>query len=51
MDLLTILIVVLVILWAGGYFAFHIAGGLIHLLLVEAVVVLVIRLLQGRRVP
>ncbi len=51
MDLLTILIVALVILWAGGYFAFHIAGGLIHLLLVVAVVVLVIRLLQGRRAP
>ena len=51
MDLLTILVVVLVVLWLGGYFAFHIAGGFIHLLLVIAVVVLVIRLLQGRRVP
>ena len=51
MDLLTILVVVLVVLWLGGYFAFHIAGGLIHVLLVAAVVVLVIRLLQGRRVP
>jgi hypothetical protein len=48
MDLLTILIIVLVILWAAGYFAFHIAGGLIHLLLVIAVIVLVVRLLQGR---
>lgn len=51
MDLLTILVVILVILWLGGYFAFHIAGGFIHLLLVVAVVVLVIRLLQGRRAP
>ena len=50
MDLLTVLIVVLVVLWLGGYFAFHIAGGLIHLLLVVAAVVLVVRLLQGRRV-
>jgi len=49
MDLLTILVVVLVILWLGGYFAFHIAGGLIHLLLVIAAVVLVIRLLRGGR--
>ena len=49
MDLLTILVVVLVVLWLGGYFAFHIAGSFIHLLLVVAVVVLVIRLLQGRR--
>jgi Family of unknown function (DUF5670) len=49
MDLLTILVVVLVVLWLGGYFAFHIAGGLIHLLLVIAAVVLVIRLLRGGR--
>jgi len=49
MDLLTILVVVLVVLWLGGYFAFHIAGGLIHLLLVIAAVVLVIRLLRGER--
>ena len=50
MDLLTILVVVLVVLWVGGYFAFHIAGGLIHLLLVGAMVVLVVRLFQ-RRTP
>ncbi len=49
MDLLTVLVVLLVIAWAGGYFAFHIAGGFIHLLLVVAIVVLVVRLLQGRR--
>ena len=49
MDLLTILVVVLVVLWLAGYFAFHIAGGLIHLLLVVAVIVLVIRLLRGGR--
>jgi hypothetical protein len=40
--------VVLVILWLLG-FSLHIAGGLIHLLLVIAVVVLVINLLSGRR--
>ena len=49
MDLLTILVVVLVVLWLGGYFAFHITTGFIHLLLVVAVVVLVIRLLRGGR--
>jgi hypothetical protein len=42
------IIVVLVILWLLG-FTFHVAGGLIHLLLVVAVVVLVINLLSGRR--
>jgi hypothetical protein len=49
MDLLTILVVVLVLLWLGGYFAFHVTTGFIHLLLVVAVVVLVIRLLRGGR--
>ena len=41
--------VVLVVLWLLG-FSFHIAGGLIHLLLVVALVVLVIDLVSGRRV-
>jgi Family of unknown function (DUF5670) len=50
MDLLTVLVVILVIAWAGGFLAFHIGGGLIHLLLVVAVIVLVVRLLQ-RRAP
>jgi hypothetical protein len=40
--------VVLLILWLLG-FSLHIAGGLIHLLLVVALVVLVINLLSGRR--
>jgi uncharacterized membrane protein YtjA (UPF0391 family) len=39
--------VVLLILWLLG-FSLHIAGGLIHLLLVVAVVVLVINLVSGR---
>jgi hypothetical protein len=42
------LFVVLLILWLLG-FSFHIAGGLIHLLLVVALVVLVINLVSGRR--
>lgn len=44
MGLLDIIILILVISWLGG-FAFHIGGGLIHLLLVIALVVLVLRLL------
>lgn len=43
-------IVVLVVLWALG-FGFHVAGGLVHLLLVIALVVLVLQLLSGRRGP
>ncbi len=45
--LLTIF-VVLLILWLLG-FSLHVAGGLIHLLLVVALVVLVINLMGGRR--
>jgi hypothetical protein len=41
--------VVLLVLWLLG-FSMHIAGGLIHLLLVVALVVLVINLVSGRRV-
>jgi len=42
-------VVVLLILWLLG-FSFHIAGGLIHLILVVAVIVLLVQLLTGRRV-
>ena len=43
------IVVVLLVLWALG-FAVHVGGGLIHLLLVIALIVVVVRLLQGRRV-
>ncbi len=39
---------ILLVLWLLGW-GFHIAGGLIHLLLVVAVVVLIINLVTGRR--
>jgi hypothetical protein len=39
---------VILILWLLGFIG-HIGGGLIHLLLVVAVVVLVINLISGRR--
>ena len=42
------LFVVLLILWLMGFFAFHIAGGLIHLLLIVAVISLVMHLFRGR---
>lgn len=40
--------VVLLVLWLLG-FSFHIAGGLIHLLLVLAVIMLIYNLIVGRR--
>jgi hypothetical protein len=42
------LVVVLIVLWLLG-FGFHVAGGLIHLILVVALVLLVIQVLTGRR--
>jgi hypothetical protein len=42
------LMVLLLLFWVLG-FGFHVAGGLIHLLLVIAVVLLIVNLLSGRR--
>ena len=42
--------VILLVLWALGFLVFHVAGGLIHLLLVLAVIVIIVRLVQGRKV-
>jgi Family of unknown function (DUF5670) len=41
--------VVLLILWALGMVTSYTMGGLLHILLVVALIVLVIRLVQGRR--
>lgn len=43
------LAIILIILWALGFFAFHVAGGLIHILLVIAIIVILFRLITGRR--
>jgi hypothetical protein len=40
---------ILLVLWLLGIITSYTAGGLIHILLVVALVVVVIRLLQGRR--
>jgi hypothetical protein len=47
-SMLWTIFVVLVILWLLG-FTLHIGGGLIHILIVIAVVVLIINLISGRR--
>lgn len=44
MGIIEVLVIVLVIAWLGG-FALHIAGGLIHVLLVIAVILIIARLL------
>ena len=42
------LFVILLVMWLLGLFAFHVAGGLIHLLLIIAVISLVVHLFRGR---
>jgi hypothetical protein len=42
--------IILLVLWALGMATSYTAGGLIHILLVIGVIVLVFRLIQGRRV-
>ena len=44
-----LLALVLVLLWAGGFFVFHVSGFLIHLLIIFAVISLVFHLISGRR--
>jgi hypothetical protein len=41
--------IVLIILWALGFFAFSVGGGLIHILLVIALIVIIYRLVTGRK--
>ena len=42
--------VILVVLWLLGLISGHTIGGFIHILLVIAIVVVLIRVIQGRRV-
>jgi len=49
MSIWTILFVVLLIAWLGGFTVFHVAGGLIHLLLIVALISLVLHFVRGQR--
>lgn len=44
------IVVILLVLWALGFLALNVGGGLIHLLLVIAAVVVIYQLVTGRRV-
>jgi hypothetical protein len=48
-NLLYIIAVVLIILWAVGYFSMHV-GGIIHILLVIAVIAILFRVIRGGRI-
>jgi hypothetical protein len=47
-NLLYTIAVILVIIWAISFFGGFVTGGLIHILLVIAVIVVIIRIIQGR---
>jgi len=49
MSIWTLLFVVLLIAWAGGFVLFHVASGLIHFLLFFAVIALLLHFAMGRR--
>jgi hypothetical protein len=49
MSVWMILFIVFVIAWIGGFTMFHVAGGLIHLLLIFAVISIVLHFVMGRR--
>jgi hypothetical protein len=49
MDLLWTLAVILLVLWLLGLVTSYTLGGFIHLLLVVALIVVLIRVIQGRR--
>jgi hypothetical protein len=44
------ILVILLVLWALGMVTSYTMGGLIHVLLVVAIVILLVRVIQGRRV-
>lgn len=48
-NLLYIVAVILIIAWAVGFFAYS-AGGIIHILIVIAVIAIIFKVVSGRRV-
>jgi hypothetical protein len=47
-NLLYIVAVILIIGWLVGFFAFHV-GGIIHILLVIALIAVILRVIQGKK--
>jgi Family of unknown function (DUF5670) len=48
-NLLYVIAVILIIAWAIGFFAFS-AGGIIHVLLIIAVIAILFRIISGRKI-
>ena len=48
-NLLYVIAVILIVAWAIGFFAYS-AGGIIHILLVIAIIAVILRIIQGKKV-
>ena len=48
-NLLYIIAVILIIAWLLGYFAFNVTSGLLHILIVAAVIIFLLKLIGGNR--
>lgn len=48
--MLETLAIILIILWVLGFVSSYTLGGFIHILLVIAVIMIVLRIVQGRRI-
>jgi hypothetical protein len=46
--MLGLIAAVLVVLWLLGFLAFHVTSGLLHILLVVAVIMIVLHVIRGR---
>jgi hypothetical protein len=49
MSIWTVLFVILLIAWVGGFTVYHAAGAMIHLLLLFALISLILHFVMGRR--
>ncbi len=49
-NLLYAVAVILIIIWAISYFGGYYTGGIIHILIVIAVIAIILRVIQGRRI-
>ena len=48
-NLLYVIAVILIIAWAIGFVGFH-AGGIIHILLIIAIIAVILRVIQGKKI-
>ncbi|MBC5823881.1 MAG: lmo0937 family membrane protein [Candidatus Eremiobacteraeota bacterium] len=48
-GILWVIVVILVIIWLVSFLAFHVTAGLIHILLIAAVIIVIYNLVTGRK--